>query len=727
MAVFKCKMCGGDMEITSEDTIVTCPHCGIVQSLPDPEPVSADAPEDTPFHSMGDDALLDTPEAPTLAPAEEGIPEELSAVDVEATEEETDTQAVAGDEAAEEDTSDEEEMSDEVPATEEVSEEAPTEETSGEPLPEAGTNEVPPEALALLEQAVSCLELSNWDEAIACCDQVLAIHPENAWAYLAMLMAEMNVSKPENLKYLADPFDTNPNYQQAIAYADEHLRSELTGYIDHINERNDAARLESIYTQAHSMMQSAETEAAFKEAAGLFESIPHYTDAAELAQVCYEKAELTRKDSVYAQGVEKMAAGALSDYGEALALFESIPGWHDADEKAAVCKQKIDEMAVVNKSDDLRETFYKKKKKALARRSMIIRLCVTCVGFVVLLTAILLFIFVPKSRYNNAVDLKNTGKYSEAITAFEELGRYKDSKDQIVECRYLQAKALMGTLEYELAIPIFEELEDYEDSADQIELCKTGIIERDYNRGVALLAEGKTVEGYELLISLGDYKDSAKRAKAVFPQYKYEKTKVAEIGGSLFLGKYEQDNDKDNGAEDIEWLILDIQDGRALVVSKHALEVKPFHFANTAVNWEGSSIRTWLNSNFIDTAFNEYEKTQIPTVTVPADVLPESTTEPGNDTEDRVFLLSYTEVTTYFTSDEQRRCVASVYAAEEGAYVKEETNRCWWWLRTPGFYQDTGMSVGSTGAINEFGIGVDRDNGTIRPAMWVELETNSES
>ena len=37
------------------------------------------------------------------------------------------------------------------------------------------------------------------------------------------------------------------------------------------------------------------------------------------------------------------------------------------------------------------------------------------------------------------------------------------------------------------------------------------------------------------------------------------------------------------------------------------------------------------------------------------------------------------------------------------------------------------MSVGSTGAINKFGIGVDRDNGTIRPAMWVELETNSES
>ncbi len=686
MAVFKCKMCGGDMEITTGDTIVTCPHCGIVQSLPDPEPISADAPEDTPFHAIEDDALLDTPEAPAVEPTAEDVLEESPAADTEAAQEDT-----------------------------------VTEEASEEPLTEDTPTETAPEALALWEQAVRFLELSNWDEAIACCDQVLAIQPENAWAYLGKLMAEMNVSKPENLKYLADPFDTNPNYQQAIACADERMRLELTGYIAHINNRNETARLESVYAQAHTVMQSAETEKAFRDAAYLFESISHYTDAAELAQTCYEKAELARQDAIYLEGIEKMAGGQLTDYAEAMALFELIPGWQDADEKAALCKENIDALAVATKAEDRKETYFRQKKAQLAKRDKIIRLCVTCVGAAVLITAVLLLLLIPKSRYNKALALKDSGKYAEAITAFEEMKGYKDSNDQIEECRYLQGKALMGTSEYELAIPIFEALEDYSDSAYQIEMCKAGILERDYSRGIGCLSEGRIVEGYELLISLGDYKDSAKRARAVFPQYKYEKTKVAEIGGSLFLGKYEQDNDKENGAEDIEWLILDIQDGRALVISKHALEVKPFHFANTAVTWEGSSIRTWLNGEFIDSTFNEMEKSRIPAVTVTADVLPESTTEPGNDTEDRIFLLSYTEATTYFTSDEQRRCVASLYAAEDGAYVKDETGYCWWWLRTPGFYQDTGMSVGSTGAINSFGIGVDRDNGTIRPAMWVEL------
>ena len=34
MAVFKCKMCGGDLEITAGESVAECQYCGSKQTLP---------------------------------------------------------------------------------------------------------------------------------------------------------------------------------------------------------------------------------------------------------------------------------------------------------------------------------------------------------------------------------------------------------------------------------------------------------------------------------------------------------------------------------------------------------------------------------------------------------------------------------------------------------------------------------------------------------------------
>ncbi len=62
-------------------------------------------------------------------------------------------------------------------------------------------------------------------------------------------------------------------------------------------------------------------------------------------------------------------------------------------------------------------------------------------------------------------------------------------------------------------------------------------------------------------------------------------------GDTVFFGHYEQDYDTSNGPEPSEWLILDIRDGEALLVSRYALDFQPYHLSlkdallNTQITW----------------------------------------------------------------------------------------------------------------------------------------------
>ena len=53
------------------------------------------------------------------------------------------------------------------------------------------------------------------------------------------------------------------------------------------------------------------------------------------------------------------------------------------------------------------------------------------------------------------------------------------------------------------------------------------------------------------------------------------------IGGIVTFGRYEQDGNEENGPEGIEWIVLDVQDGKVLLLSKYGLEVKPYNTEHT--------------------------------------------------------------------------------------------------------------------------------------------------
>lgn len=115
-------------------------------------------------------------------------------------------------------------------------------------------------------------------------------------------------------------------------------------------------------------------------------------------------------------------------------------------------------------------------------------------------------------------------------------------------------------------------------------------------------------------------------------------------GDYIVFGRYEQDGNLDNGPEPIEWEIVSEGDGRMLLVSRYILDYQQYNIEQTDVTWETCSLRSWLNDDFINTAFSNAERDQILETTITNSDHPLSGTEGGNDTVDQIFCLSVDEI-----------------------------------------------------------------------------------
>ena len=191
------------------------------------------------------------------------------------------------------------------------------------------------------------------------------------------------------------------------------------------------------------------------------------------------------------------------------------------------------------------------------------------------------------------------------------------------------------------------------------------------------------------------------------------------VGDHVFFGAYEQDNDASNGKEPIEWRVLDVEDGKALLISEYALDAKCYNDTFGDTNWETCTLRQWLNSDFLNAAFSAQEQASIPVTAIAADHR-EYYADPGNDTQDRIFLLTIDEVSKYFSSDDDRQCTPTAYALANGATGNISNDKCYWWLRSPGESQDYATYVIYDGSIYNLGFFADLAE-SVRPAMWVNI------
>ena len=246
-----------------------------------------------------------------------------------------------------------------------------------------------------------------------------------------------------------------------------------------------------------------------------------------------------------------------------------------------------------------------------------------------------------------------------------------------------------------------------------------------YQDAMNLFFEGKYEEAKAAFEALGDYERSADFVemcdKAIHAIDSVVKADNLEVGDYIRFGAYEQDNDIDNGEEPIEWLVLDVQDDKALLISKYGLDCKPYNNVYKSVSWEDCSLRAWLNNDFLRMAFSTEEQVYLLAMKLTADINPDYQTNPGNETIDTVFLLSIKEFNYYLTVDSERQCKPTAYAAVKGKDINGKGETCWWWLRTPGSNPNRVLYVNHSGSVLSEGNTVNRGYITIRPALWIKF------
>ena len=192
-------------------------------------------------------------------------------------------------------------------------------------------------------------------------------------------------------------------------------------------------------------------------------------------------------------------------------------------------------------------------------------------------------------------------------------------------------------------------------------------------------------------------------------------------GQTIYFGSYYYMNNEKK--EPIIWDIIDEKDGKALIISHNLLD--SIKYDDKYNNYEKSYIRNWLNNDFYNIAFNDSEKEIIETTNV--DNSAESTgysfnKNVCNNTFDKIFLLSYKEVVTYFTIDPKNRmALTTPYTKNKSLSYTSKEGYLSWWLRSP-YVGNTCISffVSYDGDISFYNVYESKFG--IRPACWIKLK-----
>ena len=220
----------------------------------------------------------------------------------------------------------------------------------------------------------------------------------------------------------------------------------------------------------------------------------------------------------------------------------------------------------------------------------------------------------------------------------------------------------------------------------------------------------------------------AAEEKAALEAKKHDWSTV-NVGDIKYFGNYEQDDNKSNGSEEIEWIVLAKENGKALLISQYGIDAQPYHDSYEPITWEKCTLRAWLNSSFIDTAFSEEDRQKIVVTNVVAEKLPGYGTSDkisaGNDVKDKVFILCSSEVSKYL-NDTDYICQYTIFSKNKSHQNGQSGE---WWLRNPSeHFQDQAAIIDENGkSTRQNGGGgymrcsmrVNDNYILVRPALWI--------
>jgi len=342
-----------------------------------------------------------------------------------------------------------------------------------------------------------------------------------------------------------------------------------------------------------------------------------------------------------------------------------------------------------------------------------------------------------KPYYDLGIQKREAGEWDEAVAAFTHAGMYSDAVTQIQETRYQEGKAKQSAQDWDGAVAAFKAAGDYSDAATQILETRYQQAKNHYDSGNYAEAYKvyKQIAGYSNVDSLLSTDDHLLAAAAAAREAKLAPYKT--VGSIVTFGQYEQDNNTGNGKEAIEWIVLDVQDGKSLLLSRYGLDAKPYNAEWKSITWEECSLRAWLNNDFLKSAFTQEEQSAILLTTVDnsqSQGYSKWKANGGNNTQDYLFLLSYAEAKKYLgVTDRDRnntksRVVPTAYAKAQRAWTSGKNKTAdgeaagWWWLRSPGHLQDYAVNVSDDGSFLSGSVGHGHD--VVRPAFWLNLESD---
>ena len=171
-------------------------------------------------------------------------------------------------------------------------------------------------------------------------------------------------------------------------------------------------------------------------------------------------------------------------------------------------------------------------------------------------------------------------------------------------------------------------------------------------------------------------------------------------GDHVYFGSYPQP--ADGTAQPIEWRVLDIRDGKALMISEYLLDAHKYDSQSN--EWENNELRAWLNDEFLNNAFAPEEREML------------------NGIEgDKVSLLTLTESRKYFSDNDDRIGITTAYARKNGADYSEGDNSGWWWLRSRGMHGSHASVVLESGRVYDYGNVIGYNDGCVRPVILASL------